>query len=379
MRMPDDDRVRQLLSDALGRVHAQLERDLGDLVAELRAAAADEREEAAREARSEAEAAAAALASEAIAAEKAASAERLAAAVGEARENARVEWEARLEALRHELTAAHDVERQADLAQADVLVRAIRALDDAGSLSEVLDRLVRSSAEVAGRAAVLLIRGDQLTGWAHEGFPPDATPARDIVLPLDSAGLISDAVRERALRSTGGPDGRRPDDVPHPFTPGSPDRVGLALPLTVDGRDVAVVYADDAAASERTVPSAWPEQVEVLARHAARCLEALTARQAFRIRAGAATHASNGRQDEEAAERYARLLISEIKLYHEPQVEEGRRMGDLLKRLRPQIERARSLYEERVPIEVRARADFFERELVRTLAGGDAARLGQAV
>jgi hypothetical protein len=57
-----------------------------------------------------------------------------------------------------------------------------------------------------------------------------------------------------------------------------PDRMGLAVPVIVGGRVVAVVYADAVTLDghERHVPSSWPELIEVLARHAGRCLEALT-------------------------------------------------------------------------------------------------------
>ena len=82
--------------------------------------------------------------------------------------------------------------------------------------------------------------------------------------------------------------------------------------------------------------------------------------------------------DAEGAQRFARLLISEIKLYHEAQVDEGRRARDLRQRLHAHIERARQLYEERVPSDLRARTDYFEQELVRTLADGDPILLGQA-
>ncbi len=76
--------------------------------------------------------------------------------------------------------------------------------------------------------------------------------------------------------------------------------------------------------------------------------------------------------------RYARLLVSEIKLYHEAVVDEGRRHGDLRTRLGAQITRARQLYDERVPPRVRTQSDFFEAELISTLADGNAALLGLA-
>ena len=80
--------------------------------------------------------------------------------------------------------------------------------------------------------------------------------------------------------------------------------------------------------------------------------------------------------DENGARRYARLLVSEIKLYNEAAVHIGRQKRDLMSRLRPEIERARRLYEERVPASVAARGTYFQQELVQTLADGDSALLG---
>ena len=76
------------------------------------------------------------------------------------------------------------------------------------------------------------------------------------------------------------------------------------------------------------------------------------------------------------ARRLARLLISEIKLYNEDQVAEGRRNRDLYHRLKDDIDRSRQIYEERVHESVRESSDYFQQELVRSLAGGDPRALG---
>lgn len=76
------------------------------------------------------------------------------------------------------------------------------------------------------------------------------------------------------------------------------------------------------------------------------------------------------------ARRFARLLVSEIKLYNEPKVKEGRSNGDLYDRLREDIDRSRQMYDKRVAPPVAARHDYFHQELVNTLAEGDEARLG---
>ncbi len=76
------------------------------------------------------------------------------------------------------------------------------------------------------------------------------------------------------------------------------------------------------------------------------------------------------------ARRFARLLVSEIKLYNEPKVKEGRNRGDLYDRLRDDIDRSRQMYDKRVAPPVAARHDYFHQELVNSLAEGDANKLG---
>lgn len=78
----------------------------------------------------------------------------------------------------------------------------------------------------------------------------------------------------------------------------------------------------------------------------------------------------------EEARRLARLLVSEIKLYNEEQVEEGRRRRDVYERLREDIDRSRQMYEERVEPRILKTTDYFYQELVRILAAGDAKALG---
>ncbi|MCK6685633.1 MAG: hypothetical protein L6R30_24805 [Thermoanaerobaculia bacterium] len=70
----------------------------------------------------------------------------------------------------------------------------------------------------------------------------------------------------------------------------------------------------------------------------------------------------------------ARLLVSEILLYNEKAVREGRIARDLHIRLRDDIERSLEVYVSRVPAEAK---DFFQQELVRILADGDEGALGR--
>jgi hypothetical protein len=85
-------------------------------------------------------------------------------------------------------------------------------------------------------------------------------------------------------------------------------------------------------------------------------------------------HGDEERRLHNDARRFARLLISEIKLYNEQKVAEGRSEHDLYDRLREYIDR--EMYDKRVKAEVASRYDYFHGELVNTLAEGDASKLG---
>ena len=76
------------------------------------------------------------------------------------------------------------------------------------------------------------------------------------------------------------------------------------------------------------------------------------------------------------ARRFARLLVSEIKLYNAAKVNEGRRSLDLYDRLKDEIDRSRKVYDKRVSPAVATRFDYFYDELVQTLAEGDTNKLG---
>jgi len=207
---------------------------------------------------------------EALARAKARADEALAGALQEARAEADT-------ALAASVSTARALEREADLAGISRLLDATRGLDEARSLTEVLDALVLYAAREADRVGVLLVRGDRLRGWRLAGFGDEAPDARSVDLPLEGASIIAEAVRSKAPKTAGS------ELSGFGFAPLPTGRAALAVPVTVGGRVVAVVYADDAAPQSGTVPSAWPEVVEILARHAGRCLEALTV-----LRTGAA-------------------------------------------------------------------------------------------
>ena len=85
---------------------------------------------------------------------------------------------------------------------------------------------------------------------------------------------------------------------------------------------------------------------------------------------------SDTRKKHEEAMRFARLLVSEIKLYNEEEVEARRENNDIYERLQEDIDRSRQMYRERVDPRVRDDVDYFQQELVNILGGGDPDTLG---
>jgi chemotaxis protein histidine kinase CheA len=423
------------LQQALEKARAQSEATLAERLAAVEAQAA-EAQAADRRAEADAHAAqaledslaaerahAATTLAETLAAERAQAESALAQSVAAERERAAsalAEAEAQAAA---ELVEAHVRERQSDLACMERLLDAVRDLDLAASLSQVFDTLAAHAGAQITRVAVLVVREGELRGWKTSGFGPDAPDASSIALRVDSPTVIGRAAQRGETATTRDAAGEVAFE-PLAFASLPDDRVGLAVPLRVGPRTVGVLYADEGGSGEPTVPSAWPEALEILARHAGRCLELQTLARAYAlhtqqgsvVRGDMATSTPIARdvaapmarelstpaasppspapevatpaarperapqvsEGDASALRYARLLISEIKLYHEDAVNAGRRDANLLERLGPEISRARRLYEERVPADVRSRADHFGQELVRTLANGDPRLLGQA-
>jgi hypothetical protein len=92
--------------------------------------------------------------------------------------------------------------------------------------------------------------------------------------------------------------------------------------------------------------------------------------------AAAGSNANEDAKKHDEARRFARLLVSEIKLYNESKVEQGRKNRDLYERLKEDIDRSRQMYDERIADEVRKVSNYFYDELVRILADGKAESLG---
>ena len=170
------------------------------------------------------------------------------------------------------------------------LLDAVRTLDGAVSLSEILDALAEHAGGEMARAAVFLAKGGSLEAWRLVGFGPALGGSRKLHVLLDDAGVMANAVRTRA--------GSSGSDSAPLFAGLPPGRECLALPLVVAGDVVAVLYGDRGSSESGTEASGSFEagqvaSLEVIVRHAARCLEVITALRAGQVATGRAQSGSS--------------------------------------------------------------------------------------
>ena len=366
-----------------------------------------------------------------------------------------------------------------------IVKSAIAEINEQKSQAEILKALVNRSASFAPRVAFFVVKGEQAGGWRGRGFEgtigDQAIP--QISLPLSADTVIGSAAKSLTTWS-GGPNSHAEDHLLLNRLGEEPPQRIVAIPLTVRGRAVAVLYADSAGLDSESInlealetlvtvagmavdllsvaraaaapkrapveeaapapnepapteaapqpayvptseyeeaPQAAPEpsyeRDETIPTYDAQpvesgslmdsgvaeeattpvyeATEASSESQALtplpvEDASGAQSRRRYGRDaelpvevsgDEERrlhndARRFARLLISEIKLYNEQKVAEGRIEHDLYDRLREYIDRSREMYDKRVKAEVASRYDYFHGELVNTLAEGDVSKLG---
>ena len=231
------------------------------------------------------------------------------------------------------------------------MIDGIRAIDGSQTLTEALEMVLRHVSSIAPRAAVFLINGPRLRSWKTAGFPQfDAQPFDSAIT---GSGLLAQAIQSAEPTFSG------PSQPPPTFASLSGDLSALVVPVILSGRAVALVYADNAGKND--IAASWRDGVETLVRHASAHLALLTAMRTVQAMGASAPVGTGGAvrpesdTSDQSARRYARLLVSEIKLYNEAAVRAGREQRDLLRRLRPEIDRARRLYEERISAGLGAR------------------------
>jgi hypothetical protein len=218
-------------------------------------------------------------------------------------------------------------------------------LSESGSQAEMLTRFLNLVEPYAGAVAVYVAKADGLALWKSRG-----------------KGAFSELVSKDTI-----------------------DPESFFKPLVVRDRTVAAVCA---------VQPYKAEPLDFLSSCLGRAIEgfgmklktplprppaaaAASAAKADEAPASAPVPAISIQDEKIAAEARlsARLLVSEIKLYNEQEVRDGRGASDLYARLQKQIDQGRDQYRQRLGNGSVSR-DYYHEELVRVLADGEASRLG---
>jgi len=260
-----------------------------------------------------------------------------------------------------------------------VSAESARRLDASADQVEALTRFLEECLRHASRAVLLVERHGRAQPWKSAGF--DGAPAERgaaVLLPgSDALERVREGVPQRLDAG---------NDISRAL--GAADaREAILVPFVVGEKVSGAVYAD-AAPEERSKLD--PDAIALLTFLAGLVVDRLAKRQLIPSPALRPAEASapgprelggplappDARESRDEARRFARLLASEIKLYNEDAIAEGRERGAFSARLRDDIDRGRRLYEERVPAEVRAGADYYLEELRGVLGDGRSEQAG---
>lgn len=326
----------------------------------------------------------------------------------------------------------------ATAAQSKPLVNSVAKIQSGSTQKEILRGLLDAGSEYCSRIALFVVKAGAASGWQSRGFGDDeavkdfpldlsagpvaytyqnrvatpgnvaemggpfveqfGSPANEqvLVLPLalkdkvaalvyadggDSDKLDADALELLVIATSAWlevtslrkltaakEDGDVPSNIERPTPPTPP------LPSAPAVSSFSDPFAGHA---PKHVPASVPVEPEA----AAEVVEVASAHTASAAAPAAATDPLAGLSPEDAdvhrkAQRFARLLVDEIKLYNQAKVAEGRRNKDLYDRLKEDIDKSRGTFQKRYGNTVAVSGDYFQNELVRSLAEDDIPIMG---
>jgi len=267
--------------------------------------------------------------------------------------------------------------------------------------TDILKALLEGVAKFSTRTALFVVRGTSLAGWQARGFADENIRG----LTLDgSKGLAARAIQDRGRVSGAAVDFDSAFIQQH----GAPgDRSATVYPLVVRDKVAALLYCDT---GSRAGVATDVAAIDVLTRYTCLWLELAagkktggpqateasvaapvsstgaqasapaTPESVAKVSADAGPGASTLSADEQElhkkAQRFAKLLVDEIKLYNQSKVAEGKQNRDLYKVLREDIEKSRATYDKRYGGTPVATARYFDSEVVRILADNDRSLMG---
>jgi len=317
------------------------------------------------------------------------------------------------------------------------LVQAVASIHAGSTQKEILKALLDAGTSYASRVALFVVKGGAATGWQARGLGDDAQ-IKDF--PLDiTAGPASHAYQNRVatpaniaemdrrfVKQFGGPSNEQIVILPLVlkdkvaallYADGGSENVLDAGSLEVlvmatsawlevaslrkqaQQKEMAEPMPSPVPSMERPAPPPAPTVSsfsDPFAAHtpkhiakapeperepAAEVVEVAASATAASAAAAPAADPFAGLSPEDAdthrkAQRFARLLVDEIKLYNQAKVNEGRRNKDLYDRLKEDIDKSRTTFQKRYGSTVAASGDYFQKEVVRSLAEDDLSVMG---
>jgi hypothetical protein len=296
------------------------------------------------------------------------------------------------------------------------LQKAVARIQAGTTQKEILRALLDNTVLYSGRAALFVVKNGTATGWQGTAFSNNDA-IKDFALDM-SSGIPQRVMQSRAAEN--GPASEFDQNFVSRFGAPADGKIAL-LPLLLKDKISALIYADggsqagalDAAALDVLVRAtgAWlevisqrkqaqkdgPQEPEMHAAppandpfashaplHSAKALSLGESEPAIAMSAAAsstgASVAALSPEDADVhrkAQRFSRLLMDEIKLYNQAKVSEGRKHKDLYDRLQEDIEKSRATYLKRYGNTAAATGDYFNQELIRSLAEDDVSLLGK--
>ena len=261
----------------------------------------------------------------------------------------------------------------------DRLNQTARRMKHAENREVWIQALLERAADFCGRAALFAVKGHTLRYEAGLGMNEDSVAA-SVDVALENAPAFKNAVESKDTTVSAATARDLSDEVAR-LVGESPDKRAYLFPFTFRGQVVGVLYSEPGASvvrigglelltalAETTIEPEVPAKAEGLVRVAGA------------VEGGSPwTGLSAGDQELHArAERFARSRVAELMLYHIQRVKEARAARDVYGSLKEEIDAGRAAYREQFltgPVPV---PDYLHAELIRTVAKGDAAILGES-
>ncbi len=247
-------------------------------------------------------------------------------------------------------------------------LRRLRTFEGEGQWSSVLADAAHLAAP---KVIVFSINVDRLKFQASRGF---SRPIELFEVPLAQAAAFQAAVTsfEPAVAL------KTKSELSEPIasvTTEDPSQRFAVYPVTIRQRVPAVVYAEqpDAPLLDLIVTAAGA----ALESHMGGAPQNANASIVSIAPAAGAPFVSRDEEERHSrAQRFARVQVAEIRLYHSQAVKSGRSDSILYRALQPQIDGVRRVYQEQYLNNAPNMADYLHQEILRTLANGNSELLG---